>query len=355
MTAFRIAQIREILNESQAAIISNDHNRFYFTGMTSSAGTVVITKGGAYAFYDFRYIEKAKQTVKNCKVILAEKLYLQIKEMLKSEGVSEIFIETDTVTLDSFTRLKTAFEGFVISENNVLSQKILELRSVKSSFETESIKSAQAITDKAFSYILEFIKEGVSEKEIMLELEYFMRKEGSEGVAFDTIVVSGKNSSLPHGVPSNKKLEKGDFVTMDFGAVVGGYCSDMTRTVAVGFVNDEQYEVYETVLKAQEEALKAIKAGAICKDIDKIARDIINKKYNGAFGHGLGHSVGLEIHENPAFNMRDETVLKSGTVMTVEPGIYLENCFGVRIEDMGIVTESGFENITKSTKELIIL
>ena len=170
MTAFRIAQIREILNESQAAIISNDHNRFYFTGMTSSAGTVVITKGGAYAFYDFRYIEKAKQTVKNCKVILAEKLYLQIKEMLKSEGVSEIFIETDTVTLDGFTRLKTALEGFTISESGALSQKILELRSVKSSFETESIKSAQAITDNAFSYILEFIKEGVSEKEIMLVL-----------------------------------------------------------------------------------------------------------------------------------------------------------------------------------------
>lgn len=323
--------------------------------MTSSAGTVVITKGGAFAFYDFRYIEKAKQTVKNCKVILADKLYSQIKETLKSEGVTEILIETDTVTLDGFARLKKAFEGFTISKSDNLSQKILALRSIKSPCEIENIKAAQAITDKAFSHILEFIKEGVSEKEVMLELEYFMRKEGSEGVAFDTIVVSGKNSSLPHGVPSEKKLQKGDFVTMDFGAVINGYRSDMTRTVAVGFVSDEQREVYETVLKAQTGALKAIKAGAVCKDIDKIARDIINEKYEGAFGHGLGHSVGLEIHENPAFNMRDETVLKKGTVMTVEPGIYLENRFGVRIEDMGVVTENGFENITKSPKELIIL
>lgn len=323
--------------------------------MTSSAGTVVITKGDAFAFYDFRYIEKARQTVKNCKVILADKLYSQIKETLKREGVTEILIETDTVTLDGFARLKKAFEGFTISKSDSLSQKILALRSIKSHCEIENIKAAQAITDKAFSHILNFIKEGISEKEIMLELEHFMRKEGSEGVAFDTIVVSGKNSSLPHGVPSDKEVEKGDFVTMDFGAVVNGYRSDMTRTVAVGFVSDEQREVYERVLIAQTEALKAIKAGAICRDIDKIARDIINEKYDGAFGHGLGHGVGLEIHENPAFNMRDETVLKLGTVMTVEPGIYLENHFGVRIEDMGIITENGFENITKSPKGLIIL
>ena len=245
--------------------------------MTSSAGTVVITKGDAFAFYDFRYIEKARQTVKNCKVILADKLYSQIKETLKREGVTEILIETDTVTLDGFARLKKAFEGFTISKSDSLSQKILALRSIKSHCEIENIKAAQAITDKAFSHILNFIKEGISEKEIMLELEYFMRKEGSEGVAFDTIVVSGKNSSLPHGVPSDKEVEKGDFVTMDFGAVVNGYRSDMTRTVAVGFVSDEQREVYERVLIAQTEALKAIKAGAICRDIDKIARDIIRK------------------------------------------------------------------------------
>ena len=183
-----------------------------------------------------------------------------------------------------------------------------------------------------------------------------MRKNGSEGIAFDTIAISGKNTSLPHGVPTDKKIEKGDFFTMDFGAVSGGYCSDMTRTVAVGCVSERQKFVYDTVLNAQTESLKIIKEGAVCKDIDAVARNLIyNNGFEGCFGHGLGHSVGLEIHESPAFNTRDETVLKSGTVITVEPGIYLENEFGVRIEDMVLVTENGIINLTESPKELIIL
>jgi Xaa-Pro aminopeptidase len=190
----------------------------------------------------------------------------------------------------------------------------------------------------------------------MLDMEFFMRKQGSEGVSFDFIVVSGKNSSLPHGVPTNKLIENGDFITMDFGAVVNGYRSDMTRTVAVGSVNDEQKRVYDTVLMAQKEALKAIAPEKVCKDIDAVARNIINNAgYEGCFGHGLGHSVGIEIHENPAFNTRCETVLQSGMIMTVEPGIYIENKFGVRIEDMVCVTEDGCVNLTKSTKDLIVL
>ena len=183
-----------------------------------------------------------------------------------------------------------------------------------------------------------------------------MRRMGSEGVSFDFIVVSGKNSSLPHGVPTDKVVERGDFVTMDFGAVVGGYHSDMTRTIAVGEASDEMRLVYDTVLKAQLESEKVIRAGAVCQDVDKVARDIINAAgYEGCFGHGLGHSVGVEIHENPAFSPRCETVLKPGMVMTVEPGIYLENKFGVRIEDMVYVTETGSLNLTTSKKELIIL
>ena len=218
------------------------------------------------------------------------------------------------------------------------------------------MQKAQEITDATFSYIINNIKAGRTEREVMLDMEFFMRKQACDGVAFDFVVVSGKNSSLPHGVPTDKVIENGDFVTMDFGATVGGYRSDMTRTVAVGFVTDEQRKVYDTVLKAQLAALPAIHAGVVCKDIDKIARDIIySAGYEGAFGHGLGHSVGIEIHENPAFNTRCETILKSGTVMTVEPGIYLENKFGVRIEDMVYVTDDGCINLTKSDKNLIIL
>ena len=247
-------------------------------------------------------------------------------------------------------------QGFNILKENTLSQKLNALRQIKSQDEIELIKKAQKITDDAFSHILNFIKSGVTEKEIALELEFFMRKSGSEGVAFDTIAVSGKNSSMPHGVPTDKPLEKGDFITMDFGAKWQGYCSDMTRTVALGKVTDKQRFVYDTVLKAQKAALDVIKAETICFDVDKAARDIIdNAGFKDCFGHGLGHSVGLYIHESPACNKRDMTPLKSGMIMTVEPGIYLENEFGVRIEDMVLVTENGYQNFTKSPKELIIL
>ena len=304
---------------------------------------------------DFRYFEKAKKTVQNMEVVLANNFFANAKEMLETENIKKILPETDFINLDSFERMKKAFEGIEVSNDNSLSQTISSLRQIKSAEETKCIKKSQGITDNAFAHILNFIKAGVTEREIALELEFFMRKTGSEGVAFDTIAVSGKNSSLPHGVPTEKPLENGDFLTMDFGAVYNGYCSDMTRTVAVGYVTDEQQKVYDTVLKAQLSALKEIGPNKVCKEIDKIARDIINAEYEGCFGHGLGHSVGLEIHENPALNTRDETLLKAGVIMTVEPGIYIPDKFGVRIEDMVLITDTSYENLTKSPKELIII
>lgn len=304
---------------------------------------------------DFRYFEKAKKTVQNMEVLLANNFFANAKELLETENIKKILPETDFINLDSFERMQKAFEGIEVSNDNSLSQTISSLRQIKSAEETECIKKSQGITDNAFAHILNFIKAGVTEREVALELEFFMRKTGSEGVAFDTIAVSGKNSSLPHGVPTEKPLENGDFLTMDFGAVYNGYCSDMTRTVAVGYVTDEQQKVYDTVLKAQLSALKEIGPNKVCKEIDKIARDIINKEFEGCFGHGLGHSVGLEIHENPALNTRDETLLKAGVIMTVEPGIYLPDKFGVRIEDMVLITDTSYENLTKSPKELIII
>ena len=230
------------------------------------------------------------------------------------------------------------------------------MRSIKDSEELKNICAAQALTDATFDYALNCIKPGISERELMLDMEFFMRKNGSEGTAFDFIVVSGKNSSLPHGVPTDKKIEIGDFVTMDFGAVVNGYRSDMTRTVGVGSITKEQKTVYDTVLKAQKAAIDYIKSGVKCCDADKVARDIIDLAgYKGCFGHSLGHSVGIEIHESPNCSPKCEKILLPGMIMTVEPGIYIEDKFGVRIEDMVQVREDGCINLTKSRKELIII
>lgn len=345
-----------MLKETEAALILGDSNRFYFTGFKSSAGAVVITKSEAFLLVDFRYIEKAKKTVKSVQVQLCQTLYNQINDILKTQGVKKVFVETQEICLNTFLSLQEKLGKIEVSKQSTLQDTINNLRSIKQIEEIEFIKSAQNITDKAFGYILDRIKVGKTEKEIALDLEFFARQNGSEGVAFDFIVVSGKNSALPHGVPSDKKIENGDFITMDFGAKYNGYCSDMTRTVAVGGVSDQQKTVYDIVLKAQEMALEKIKAGAVCKEIDATARDhIYAKGYKGCFGHGLGHSVGIDIHESPAFNTRDITVLKSGMVMTVEPGVYIEDAFGVRIEDMVVVTENGYKNFTQSPKELIVL
>ncbi len=352
----RIKKLQTNLQESQAALIFESANRRYFTNFNSSAGVVVVTDKKAVFMVDFRYIENAKKQVNSMDVMLFTDLVKQIAEFLKGENVSEVFLETDSIDLSLYSKLKENLQDINVSTDSKIQTAIDKLRAIKDAQEIGFIKQAQAITDKTFEYILNHIAVGKTEREIALEMEFFARKNGSDGIAFDFIVVSGKNSSLPHGVPTDKKLEKGDFLTMDFGARVNGYCSDMTRTVAIGEVSDHQKRVYETVLTAQGMSANTVKAGAVCKDVDAIAREYIYENgYEGCFGHGLGHSLGLDIHENPAFNTRDLTVLESGMVMTVEPGIYLENEFGVRIEDMVLVTDDGFENLTNSPKELIIL
>lgn len=350
-----IKKIQETLEVGEAAIIKSPSNRFYLTDFNSSDGVVLLSKKKAIFLTDSRYIEKAKAVVKSCETLLFDKGISQIALLCKEQGIKKLFLETDFISVGAFEGYKKVFEDIEVSSDTKITDLLLNLRSVKSETELKNIELAQKLTDDTFSYILGRIEKGRTEKEIMLDMEFFIRKQGSEGVAFDFIVVSGKNSSLPHGVPTDKKIENGDFITMDFGAVVNGYRSDMTRTVAVGSVTNEQKAVYETVLAAQLKALEAIKSGVPCKEIDKIARDIIYKNYEGCFGHGLGHSVGIEIHESPSFSPRCETVLKPRMVMTVEPGIYIENKFGVRIEDMVFVTENGCKNITKSEKSLIVL
>lgn len=344
------------LSREEAFLIESPENRFYFTKFKSSAGYLLITNTMSYFLVDFRYYEAAKNKIKNCDIILLEKPMEQIYNLLNNNGIKQLYIETSKISLDKYNVYVKALKNINISTENKLEKKLEEIRSIKSDKEISSIIEAQKITDETFSYILNNIKIGRTEKEIALDMEYYSRQLGSEGVSFDFIVVSGKNSSLPHGVPSDKKIEYGDLITMDFGAVIDGYRSDMTRTVAVGNISMEQQRVYETVLEAQNKAFCSIKPGIICKNIDKAARDYIySMGYKGCFGHGLGHSVGIDIHENPCFNTRCETVLEEGMVLTVEPGIYIENKFGVRIEDMICVTQNGFINLTNSPKKLIVL
>lgn len=340
-----------------AVIITSEINRRYYTGMPSSAGTLFLTKEKSYFIIDFRYIELAKSKVKGCEVILQTYLGEQLEEIAKKHNVKTVGIESGYLSVSDYINFENMLPEveFVFDEdvNNI----IVEQRMNKSSEEVDRIVAAQRVAEASFQHILNYIKPGKTEKEVALELEMFGRKmDGIEGVSFPYIVVSGKNSSLPHGVPTNKPIENGDFITMDFGLIYDGYCSDMTRTVAVGDVSDKQKLVYETVLKANETSSAAVKAGACCRDIDKIARDIIGDAgFGDCFGHGLGHSVGLEVHEHPMFSPRCDSSLEPGMIMTIEPGIYIEGEFGCRIEDMVLVTKEGRTLLTKASKELIIL
>ena len=351
-----IEEMRASLFEGEAALITSGANRFYLTGFPSSAGEILITREKAYFIVDFRYIEAARAAVREAEVILMQALAAQRQELLAAAGVRTLYIETEKASVRALAGYRAAHPTVTVSEDGRLDTLLRDLRSVKRAEEIAHIRAAQEMTDATFSYILERIAAGRTEREIALDMEFYMRRLGSEGVAFDTIVVSGENSSMPHGVPTDKPIARGDFITMDFGARSGGYCADMTRTVAVGEVTDLQRDVYETVLAAQKKALAAIRPGMRGMDVDRIAREhIAAAGYDGFFGHGLGHSLGIEVHEPPACNTRDTTVLRTGTVMTVEPGIYLDGRFGVRIEDMVLLTENGAENLTHSKKDLIIL
>lgn len=344
-------------DKNAAALIMSEENICYFTSFHSSNGYLVVTGEKAYFFTDSRYIEAAQNKITSCdEVLLLKSVKEELAPFIASLNKNELFVEAERITLSRYTELKTLFSGVTVNGNGELDKKISEIRTVKTREQVNTIIKAQRIAEKAFDYILTFIKEGVTEKEIALTLEYFMLKNGADALSFETIAVSGKNSSMPHGVPTDKKIEKGDFITMDYGAVCDFYHSDMTRTVAVGEVTSKQIEVYETVLKAQEEAFRNMKAGVACKEVDKAARDVIkNAGHGDFFGHGLGHGVGVEIHELPSLNPSSEAILQVGNIVTNEPGIYLPGEFGVRIEDMALITEAGYENLTKSDKKLIVL
>lgn len=338
-----------------ALLLTDETDRLYASGFHSSDGAVLILPEKAYFITDSRYIEAAREYVKDAEILQSttdEKQNDILKRLAAENGVTELGAQDESLSYSEYLRIEEA-----LSLKLVPAQKItLELRQIKERYEVDSMIAAQRIAEKALDYVLGMIKPGISEKEIAAELEYRMIKSGAQCTSFETICVSGPNSSRPHGVPGGRRVQAGDFITMDFGCKVEGYCSDMTRTVALGSVSGEMRRVYDTVLSAQLAGIAAARAGIIGRDMDKAARDVIEKAgYGEYFGHGLGHSVGLHIHEGPNANPREERPLPEGAVVTSEPGIYIPGKFGVRIEDMVYITKDGCENLTKAPKELIIL
>ena len=342
-------------NSHEAILIYSPENRRYFTGFPSSDGYLFITKNEAVLFTDSRYIEAAEKSA-SCEARQVTRASIEIKNYIKEKNILKIYTERERLTVSMADFFKTAFLPCRATPSKRLEKKIDEIRMVKTPEEIECIKKAQSIAEAAFEHILTFIKPGVTEKQISLELDFYMLSHGAEALSFETIAVVGKKTSMPHGVPDDNVVEIGDLVTMDFGAVYKGYHSDMTRTIAVGEASAEQKKVYEIVLQAQLNALEILGKGVSCKDADSAARSVIaDAGYGEYFGHGTGHGVGIEIHEQPNVSMRNESPLQEGNVITIEPGIYLPGKFGVRIEDMAVITENGYENLTKTPKELIIL
>ena len=355
----RINSLRRILSsDSQAALVTNETNVYYFSGIRNSEGKILLFKDEVYLLVDFRYSETARNNCKSCKVFEFRNLREDIKELMTKHGAKALYIENEDVTLSAYNSYVEYFSqfGIEIMNENALSKAITNLRLIKSEEEIEYIAEAQRITEKAYTEVLNFVKPGVTERKVALELEYLMKQYGASHVSFDLITITGKKTSLPHGVPSDGIIAEGDFFTMDIGALYNGYHSDMTRTVAVKSCSDYQREIYNIVYKAQTTALEAVKAGVKAFDIDKIARDIITEAgYGKEFGHSTGHGVGLYIHEEPYVSTRGEAILSENMVITVEPGIYLEGKFGVRIEDMVLVKENGYRNFATLSKELIIV
>lgn len=338
-----------------ALVLTGEINRRYATGFASSAGVVYLSGKQAVFYTDFRYVEAARAAVADFEVReigVGRSYTAAVNELIGQDGVKKIALEDEVLTHAAYTRWATALHATAVR----LEDGVTRLRVTKEDDEVEKIVAAQRIAEQALEEVYNDIRPGVTEKEIAARLTYLMLHYGAENMSFDPIVVSGANSSRPHGVPTEKPIAAGDFVTMDFGCIVDGYCSDMTRTVAVGHVTDEMQRVYDTVLSAQLAGIACCKAGVRGRDVDGAARRVIEQAgYGEAFGHGFGHGVGLEIHEAPTASSRADEPLPAGSILTAEPGIYLPGRFGVRIEDMLYVIEDGCINLTDAPKTLRIL
>ena len=332
-----------------AMLLNSEPGEYYAVGFHGE-GNVVVTAQGCFYFTDSRYIEAANHLITGAEIAMTGRS--RNYRAMVQEVVDRCRFEEGYLSVADYNLWK---EG--LTAELVPAQKLVDaLRAAKDDGEIALMTKAQEITDRAFSEILKFIQPGMTEQEIAAKLQYDMLRFGAEKMSFDPIVVSGPNGSLPHGIPSAKQVQQGEFITMDFGCKYGGYCSDMTRTVALGEPTGEMQKVYQTVLEAQLAGIAVTKAGVPGKSIDAAARKVIEDAgYGEYFGHGYGHSLGIEIHESPNANTREETLLPVGAVVSAEPGIYLPGKFGVRIEDVTVLTADGCMVLTKSPKELIIL
>ncbi len=361
MNPLKLEKLVSVLQSKniEGCLVSSPYNMRYLSGFRGGTGYLFLTKNRQVLLTDSRYTTQGQQESPDFEVITVsgkEPYDVAIARLLKEEQVSEVGFEDQVMTYESVETLRHKLESQVEISLIPLTGTLDDLRQIKTKEELESIEKAEALGDMAFAYILNEIKPGMTEVEIALLLECYMRKNGAEGLSFDTIVASGENSAMPHAIPGQKKVECGELITMDFGCIVDGYCSDMTRTIVLGKASDKQKEIYDIVLESQLRALEGIRPGVTGKAVDGLARDYIAQKgYGDYFGHGLGHSVGLYIHEEPRLSPKEENVLQPGMVETVEPGIYLPGIGGVRIEDLVEITGNGYKNYTKSPKNLIEL
>ena len=341
--------------EVDGLLLTSRYSRHYGAEYDIAEGVAVVSKGGCRYFTDNRYTEAAENGIKGFEVLDVAKGggYVKcINQCIADFGITALGFEENYLTVSEFM----LYEKNVNAKLVPFTREINGFRAVKEEWELAIMRKAQAITDKAFAEVVGRIKPGMTELELQAELIFCLYKNGATGLAFDPIVVSGPNSSLPHGVACERVIQEGDFVTMDFGALYNGYCADMTRTVAVGFATEEMVKVYNTVLEAQLAGLAASRAGVPGKDVDAAARKVITDAgYGPYFGHGYGHSLGLEVHENPSPNSRNDQPMPAGAVASAEPGIYLPGKFGVRIEDTCVYLEDGIEILTKSPKNLMIV
>lgn len=338
---------------SGAFLITNDKNIYYFTGLWDSNGYMVVTSEKAYLFVDFRYGEVAEKTVNSAEVIVFSNLFEDLNKLISKE--SDCFCELNDLTYNQYKEFSEKLNCNIL-EDNCLDNIIREMRLIKDNEEIKLLQKAQDITEKALDNVMPLLTEGMTERMVAIELEHQMKISGAEEASFDLISITGKKTSLPHGVPSDEVIRNGDFFTLDIGATYKGYHSDMTRTFCIGFATDEMKKIYNIVLKAHMLALEAVKPGVKASDIDKIARDYIyNNGYKGCFGHATGHGVGLDIHEYPTVSTKSDTILEEGMVITIEPGIYLKDKFGVRIEDTVVVTGNGYKSFASVPKDLTIV
>ncbi|WP_128895622.1 M24 family metallopeptidase [Longirhabdus pacifica] len=355
MEEARLARLRRAMEQHQydAYFITNGYNRTYISGFTGSSGYVLVTKDSAVFFTDFRYMTQAAEQVKHMEIKEhGHHIMADVKEQLDKQNITSLVFEKDTVTYSQYDSYKQSLgESVKLIPGDAI---VNELRFIKDENEINIMKEAALITDAGFEFILTRLRPGVSERQISLELETFMKEKGSVGSPFEIIIASGERSALPHGIASDRILQMNEFVKMDFGACYKGYCSDITRTVVLGTATEKHREIYDIVLEAQENALQHLKAGLTGKEGDALARDVITKYgYGDYFGHGTGHALGIEVHENPRLNQVEERLLQSGMAVTVEPGIYLPGFGGVRIEDDVIITDTGIRNLTGATKAFI--